>query len=57
MLRSTDKWYGVTYREDKPQVVAAIAAMTQSGSTRKGCGISETQKNIRLIRLLSTGPA
>jgi len=31
VLRSTDKWYGVTYREDKPQVVAAIAAMTQSG--------------------------
>ena len=31
VLRSTDKWYGVTYREDKPQVVAAVAAMTQSG--------------------------
>lgn len=28
VLRSTDKWYGVTYREDKPQVVAAIAAMS-----------------------------
>lgn len=26
-----DKWYGVTYREDKPQVVAALADMTRSG--------------------------
>ena len=25
VLRSEDKWYGVTYREDKPEVVAAIA--------------------------------
>ena len=25
VLRSTDKWYGVTYREDKPVVVEAIA--------------------------------
>ena len=31
VLRSEDKWYGVTYREDKPGVIAAIAAMTQSG--------------------------
>ena len=28
VLRSHDKWYGVTYQEDKPTVVAAIAAMT-----------------------------
>ena len=28
VLRSTDKWYGVTYREDKPVVVNAIAEMT-----------------------------
>ena len=26
-----DKWYGVTYQEDKPTVVAAIAAMTAQG--------------------------
>ncbi|MFR8717266.1 MAG: hypothetical protein ACLVES_05775 [Faecalibacterium prausnitzii] len=25
VLRSTDKWYGVTYTEDKPVVVNAIA--------------------------------
>lgn len=31
VLRSEDKWYGITYREDKPSVIAAIAAMTQSG--------------------------
>ena len=31
VLRSEDKWYGVTYREDKPAVVAAIAEKTASG--------------------------
>ncbi len=31
VLTSTDKWYGVTYQEDKPTVVAAIAAMTAAG--------------------------
>ena len=31
VLKSTDKWYGVTYREDKPTVVAAIAQKTQEG--------------------------
>ena len=31
VLRSQDKWYGVTYREDKPAVVAAIAEKTASG--------------------------
>ena len=31
VLRSEDKWYGVTYREDKPTVVAAIAEKTTSG--------------------------
>ena len=31
VLRSEDKWYGVTYREDKPAVVAAIAEKTKSG--------------------------
>ena len=29
VLRSHDRWYGVTYKEDKPTVVQAIAAMTQ----------------------------
>ena len=31
VLRSEDKWYGVTYREDKPTVEAAIRAMTEAG--------------------------
>ena len=31
VLRSADKWYGVTYREDKPGVVAALADMTARG--------------------------
>ena len=31
LLRSHDKWYGVTYREDKPVVVAAIDRMTKDG--------------------------
>lgn len=31
VLRSQDKWHGVTYKEDKPQVVAAIAEMTAAG--------------------------
>ncbi len=31
VLLSRDKWYGVTYREDKPAVSAAIAAMTAEG--------------------------
>ena len=31
VLLSQDKWYGVTYREDKPTVVAAIAEKTKAG--------------------------
>ena len=31
VLRSEDKWYGITYREDKPAVTAAIAEKTASG--------------------------
>ena len=31
VLRTADKWYGVTYREDKPAVVAALASMTAAG--------------------------
>ena len=31
VLRSTDKWYGVTYKEDKPVVVKAIAEKTAAG--------------------------
>lgn len=31
VLSSSDKWYGVTYKEDKKSVVAAIKEMTTSG--------------------------
>ena len=31
VLRSNDKWYGVTYKEDKPTVVAALAELRQKG--------------------------
>ena len=36
VLRSTDKWYGVTYAEDKPQVVAALRAMADAGQYPDG---------------------
>ena len=31
VLRSNDKWYGVTYKEDKPSVVAALAELREKG--------------------------
>ena len=31
VLQSTDKWYGVTYKEDKPVVVAAIQQKIEDG--------------------------
>lgn len=31
VLPAEDKWYGVTYKEDKPQVVAAIGEMIAAG--------------------------
>ena len=31
VLRSDDRWYGVTYAADKPQVVAALRAMADAG--------------------------
>jgi len=31
VLRTADKWYGVTYAADKPVVVAALADMTRQG--------------------------
>ena len=31
VLESEDKWYGVTYKEDKPVVVAAIQALKDAG--------------------------
>jgi len=31
VLSSTDRWFGVTYREDKPEVVAMLAKMKEEG--------------------------
>ena len=31
VLRSSDRWYGVTYKEDKPSVTAALRAMKDKG--------------------------
>ena len=31
VLKSTDRWYGVTYKEDKQTVVAAIRSMKEQG--------------------------
>jgi hypothetical protein len=31
VLSSPDRWYGVTYREDKPEVERVLSEMTLSG--------------------------
>jgi dTDP-glucose pyrophosphorylase len=31
VLMTDDKWFGVTYREDKPYVVESLAEMTRRG--------------------------
>ena len=31
VLTTDSRWYGVTYREDKPTICAAVAAMTENG--------------------------
>ena len=36
VLRSADKWYGVTYAADKPMVVAALKAMAEEGKYPDG---------------------
>ena len=36
VLQSADKWYGVTYAADKPQVVAALKAMADEGKYPDG---------------------
>jgi hypothetical protein len=36
VLHSYDQWYGVTYREDKPMVVAAFKKLVEEGSYPQG---------------------
>ena len=31
VLKSEDRWWGVTYQEDKPQVKAALKALAEQG--------------------------
>ena len=31
VLTSADKWHGITYREDKPELVAALKKMSEDG--------------------------
>jgi dTDP-glucose pyrophosphorylase len=38
VLHSADKWFGVTYKEDKPQVVAKINSLVDSGFILLGYG-------------------
>ena len=35
VLKSADKWYGVTYKEDKPVVVESFAKLIADGVYRK----------------------
>ena len=41
VLTSSDKWYGVTYAADKPQVVAALRAMAQEGKYPDGLWVGK----------------
>jgi len=36
VLRTADKWFGVTYAADKPVVVAALKEMTEKGAYPDG---------------------
>lgn len=36
VLTSPDKWYGITYREDKPALMAALESMTRDGTYPRG---------------------
>ena len=36
VLHSEDKWYGVTYAQDKPQVMAALKEMARQGKYPDG---------------------
>ena len=39
VLRTSDHWYGVTYKGDKPRVVEAIRAMKEQGLYPEGFGM------------------
>jgi len=36
VLETPSQWFGVTYKEDKPQVVKALADLVEAGYYKKG---------------------
>ena len=50
VLTSKDKWYGVTYKEDKPVIMAAIKGMKDNGvyPEKVWCGRSEALVNFQI---------
>lgn len=40
VLETKDKWFGVTYKEDKPAVVASIQKLVVQAFTRRNCSKS-----------------
>ena len=38
VMQSEDVWHGMTYKEDKPEVVAAIRELIDRANTRRGSG-------------------
>ena len=36
VLTSTDRWFGVTYKEDKPAVVASLKKLVEKGEYKEG---------------------
>ena len=36
LLSTSSVWFGVTYKEDKPAVVAALKALVDKGEYKKG---------------------
>ena len=44
VLKSVDRWYGVTYKEDKKMVTDAIQGMKDSGLYPKNFGKSKNEE-------------
>ena len=54
VLKSHDKWYGITYKEDKPVVVEAMQKMKDNGYIRSIC---EVRYEIKPMSIIITGGA
>ena len=44
-LKADDKWYGVTYKEDKQSVVDAIGALVKDGKYKKMFTLQDSSYN------------